>query len=102
MMKIRQATTNDMTSLLSLVSELGYLSSLDILTYRLEKFLQNPGYDVVVCEINQDIAGLVAWSKSNLFVEDKTRFHIEALVVADEYRGKTIGRSLMGFVEEIG
>jgi len=51
--------------------------------------------------MDKQIAGLVAWSRSSLFVSDSTRFHIEGLVVASRYRGQGIGKMLMKFVEDI-
>ena len=101
MIKIRPASLNDISALLPLFAELGYPTSLEDLIARFKRFLQNSGYGVAVCEQEGQVMGWVAWSKSDLFILDKVRFHIEGLVVASEYRGKGIGKKLMEFVEEI-
>jgi GNAT superfamily N-acetyltransferase len=98
---IRNANENDIYSLLPLFAELGYPYALEDLTLRFKRFLQNPGYGVAVCELNSYITGWVAYSKSDLFVSNTIRFHIEGLVITKEYRGKGIGKKLMEFVEEI-
>ena len=94
-MKIREVTDKDIADLLPLLDELGYPVSFEHFNIRLKRFLQNPGYGVAVCEMGKQIVGLVAWSKSSLFVSDSTRFHIEGLVVASRYRGQGIGKMLM-------
>ncbi len=100
-MNIRHATESDIANLLPLFAELGYPTSLADLTPRFKRFLQNSGYGVAICEWEGQVAGWVAWSKSELFVSDATRFHIEGLIVASKHRGKGIGKKLMKFVEEI-
>ena len=98
---IRHATIDDTPKLLPLLSELGYPATLEDLNRRFLKFLSNPGYGVAVYENNNEIIGFVAWAKSTLFVSDKTRFHIEGLVISKNHRGLGIGRKLMAFVEDI-
>ena len=68
---------------------------------RFVNFLNNPEYSVVIYEMDNKVVGLVAWSKSDLFVSDKVRFNIEGLIVAENHRGMRIGKKLMEFVEEI-
>jgi GNAT superfamily N-acetyltransferase len=98
---IRHSNINDIAGLLPLLSQLGYPCKFEELQTRFIRFLNNPGYGVAVCEINGKILGLIAWSKSELFVLDRVRFHIEALVIEQESRGKGIGKKLMKFVESI-
>jgi ribosomal protein S18 acetylase RimI-like enzyme len=98
---IRYATKSDIPELPPLLAELGYPRTLEDLKARFIRFLNNPGYGIAVCEIDNEIVGLVAWSKSDLFVSDKVRFHIEGLIVAENHRGMSIGKKLMEFVEEI-
>jgi N-acetylglutamate synthase-like GNAT family acetyltransferase len=99
-MKIRQATKNDISQLLPLLAELGYPAPLEELIARFQRFLQHSGNGVAVCEKNKQIIGFVAWSKSNLFVADVTKLRIEALLVTHQYRGQGIGKKLMGWVEK--
>ncbi len=98
---IRHAKPIDTPKLLPLLSELGYPATLGDLEERLMSFLDHPGYGVAVCTINHEVVGFIAWSQSYLFVSNTARFHIEGLIVAQNYRGKGIGKKLMLFVEEI-
>ncbi len=100
-MVIRYASLSDAADLLPLMAELGYPWLLEDLVVKVTRFLSNPGYGVAVCQMNGKICGWIAWSKSELFVLNKTRFHIEGLIVDSKHRGKNIGKKLMGFVEEI-
>lgn len=98
---IRHAQINDIPELLPLLAQLGYPCALEDLEARFIRFLDNPGYGVAVCKMSTEIVGLVAWSKSELFISDKSRFHIEGLVVSESNRSKGIGKKLMLFVEAI-
>lgn len=98
---IRHAKLKDIPGVLPLLTQLGYPWELKDLEARFIRFLDNPGYGVAVCERNTEVVGLIAWSKSDLFVLDKVRFHIEGLIVSESHRGKGIGKRLMLFVEGI-
>lgn len=87
--------------MIPLLAQLGYPTSEKLLAARFVKFMDNLGYGVAVACVNHQVVGLVAWSKSELFILDKTRFHIEGLVVDEHYRGIGIGKQLMDFVENI-
>ena len=100
-MIIRNAISDDTPKLLPLLSELGYPATLEDLNKRFLKFLNNPGYGVGVCEMNEDITGFVAWTKTDHLISDATRFSIVALVVSTSHRGAGIGKKLMKFVEDI-
>ncbi|XVN42245.1 MAG: hypothetical protein RCG15_06975 [Candidatus Rickettsia vulgarisii] len=88
--KIHYADEVDIPGLLPLLVELGYPTSLENFTIRFKRFLANPGYGVVICQLNKQIAGCIAWSRSTLFVSEAQRFHIEGLVVAHHYRVSSI------------
>lgn len=98
---IRLCETEEIPSLLPLMKQLGYSSSYTELESRFKKFMENQGYGVAVACDEDKIVGLVAWSKTTLFVADKTRIHIEGLVVEESYRGRGVGKTLMLFVEEM-
>ena len=100
-MNIRRANIDDIPVLLPLLSELGYPCIQQNLSSRFEKFLKNPGYGVAIYETNSEIVGLIAWSRSDLFISDKVRVHIDGLVVAYGHRGRGIGKKLMMFVEDV-
>lgn len=98
---IRHAKFNDIPGVLPLLTQLEHPCESEGLKARFIRFLDNPGYGVAVCEMDTEIVGLIAWSKSDLFVSDKVRFHIEGIIVSESHRGKGIGKKLMLFVEGI-
>ena len=98
---IRIATTSDALGLLPLMEQLGYPQNSQDFEKRLEIFMSKEGYGVAVAEKSKIIIGLVAWSKTTIFVSTASRIHIEGLVVNKQYRGQGIGKRLMNFVENI-
>ena len=98
---IRSCTFNDIPEILPLMEQLGYPTSKEILDARLKTLIDSKDYGVVVACMEEKIVGLVAWSKSPLFVADKVRVHLEGLVVDQKVRGMGVGKRLMEFVEDI-
>lgn len=97
---ICRANKDDIQNILPLLAQLGYPISPEELEKRFKTFINLDGYGVAVACCNSQIVGLVAWSKSKLFVSDKTRIHIEALVIDKHCQRQGIGKKLMMFVEE--
>lgn len=101
MINIRLAKVEDVEHIAQLMNQLGYPVDKDTLTARFNLFISQDGYDIAVTTDLNDIAvGWVAWSKSMLFVSDKTQIHIEGLVVDENCRGQNIGKLSMSFVED--
>ena len=98
---VRHASKEDMPSIVPLMLELGYPIECENFVIRFSRFVQNPGYGVAVCLLNEIVVGFVAWSKSDLFVLDSVRFHIEGICVSSQYKHKGFGTKLLKFVEEI-
>lgn len=99
MIVIRDSKTNDSESLLPLLEQLGYPTTREELEKRFNRFINKDGYGVAVACLNNRIVGFVAFSKSELFVSDTTRIHIEGIAVDKSVRGQNIGKQLMEFVE---
>lgn len=99
MITIRSAEFSDIEALLPLLDQLGYPVTKDKLEQRFIKFLFVEGYGVAVACVSNKIVGFVAFSKSNLFVSDTVRIHVEGIAVDKNHRGKNIGKLLMEFVE---
>ena len=99
-MIIRKATLLELADILPLMEQLGYVQDLAQLKKRFEVFSNQEGYGVVVSEEDGKILGLVAWSKTELFIADKARLHIEGLVVDQNARRRGIGEKLMKYVED--
>ena len=100
-MSIRKIQSSDFIQLLPLLAELGYPTNLDDFAKRYKRYTQNIGNDLAVCEIDTQIAGFIAWSKSYLIVSDMTRYHIDGLLVSKHFQGQQIGKALMAYVENI-
>lgn len=98
---VRIATISDITALTPLMNQLGYPTCQEDLQKRFKKFEKKDGHGVAVAILTEKVIGLVAWSASPVFVLDKVRFHIEALVVDEKYRGCGVGKKLILFVENI-
>ncbi len=99
---IKIADERDIAGILPLLSDLGYPSTFDILLNRFRKFIKIDGYGVAVAKHANKVVGFIAWSRSNLFLADKVRFHIEGIAVDEGYRGRNIGKKLMVFIEQLG
>lgn len=100
-MKLRKATIRDVSFMLELMDQLGYPTSTEALKKRFKKFISNKGSGVAVAMLERKIVGLIAWTRSYLFVADKVRFHIEGLVIDKNHRHLGIGKALISFVENI-
>ncbi|MCC8417130.1 MAG: GNAT family N-acetyltransferase [Rickettsia endosymbiont of Bryobia graminum] len=98
---IRLAKISDVPLLLPLIEQLGYPTFKEELEIRFERFVSNEDYGVAIACIDHKIIGFVAWSKSLLFISDKTRFHIEGLIVDKLFRGCGVGKELMNYIEKI-
>lgn len=98
-MSIRFIKDVDFKIIHKLISELGYQR--DILEFKknFQRFCEDTNNKIAVYELDQKIIGLIAWSKSYLLVNDKTKFSIQAIIVDKEYQGKNIGKELMYFLE---
>lgn len=99
MIIIRNAKITDVENLLPLLDQLGYPTTKEELELRFARFLTNDGYGVAVACADTQIVGFVVFSKSDLFVSNKIRIHIEGIAVDENHRGENIGKQLIQFVE---
>lgn len=99
MITICNAKQTDIEGILPLLEQLGYPTTKELLEQRFVSFLSNEGYGIAIACLKDKILGFVAFSKSQLFVSDTTRIHIEGIAIDQNHRGKNIGRKLMNFVE---
>ena len=97
---VRNAILSDAFDLLPLIAQLGYPTDELSLKKRLEFFIITQGYGVAVAQCNQEIVGFIAWSGSKLFISDKARVRIEALIVDEHFRGQKVGERLIAFFEK--
>lgn len=96
---LRKAEIKDIPPMASLMGQLGYPQKPETLLDRYSVYTQQKHYGLIIAEYREDIIGLLAWSHSFLFVSDKVRFHIEALIVDKAFRSNGIGKKLVDHVE---
>ncbi len=97
---IRQAHAQDAPHLQPLLKALEYPASVEQIEERLKTY-ETLGYGVLVAELNNKLAGLIALSFSELFISQKKRAHIEALIVDPQSKGQGIGRALLTSAEAL-
>jgi GNAT superfamily N-acetyltransferase len=98
---LRPATITDIPDLLPLIAQLGYPMTDRELAVQFSEFVALEGYGVVVACHQDRVIGFIAWSLSRLFIAPKWRYHIEALIIQEAYRGQGIGKSLMTHLEAL-
>ena len=101
MITMRFANQEDLPGLLPLMTQLGYPCTPEELESCFHSFVKLDGYGVAVACDESKIVGWIAWSKSKPFVVNKTRFHLEGIVVDESCRGQGIGKKLMNFLKEV-
>jgi GNAT superfamily N-acetyltransferase len=99
-MLVRHATAADVSALAHLMSELGYPTSLEQMTVRMEAIRERTDYATFVAEANGVIAGMVGVSVSPSLYHSDRDGAIVALVVSSEFRGRGIGALLVERGEE--
>ncbi|MFZ4115943.1 MAG: GNAT family N-acetyltransferase [Chthoniobacterales bacterium] len=101
MIEVRFAHHDDLAGLLPLMAQLGYPCTPEELESYFYSFIAFDGHRIAVTCDESKIIVCIAWTTKNVFVVNKTRFHLEGIVVDECYRGQGIGRKLMTFLEEI-
>ncbi|MEK7953077.1 GNAT family N-acetyltransferase [Luteolibacter soli] len=92
---LRPAGPRDAEELSVLLSELGYPSAPEAVVRRISACADVPGLSIVVATMDERIVGVVAVHCVPTLISDAALGRITALVVADEMRGRGIGRQLV-------
>lgn len=104
-MIIRSYSAADVGDMVSLMSDLGYPSSSDDLTARIQKMPPDL-YHTLVAEVSGEVVGFIGLLILPLYDNDKSLGWILALSVGSRHRRQGIGRSLIhaaeGFFRERG
>jgi GNAT superfamily N-acetyltransferase len=95
---IRDARPDDADAVAGLLDQLGYPADVGAVTSRLER-LRIVGDRVVVAEVDGQVAGLAQLQVSPTIALERPAAKIDALVVAETYRGQGIGRALVEEME---
>jgi GNAT superfamily N-acetyltransferase len=97
---IREARYEDSFELAYLIGELGYPTTVEEMTERLEALLPNEAYSCFVACVNDQVIGMIGLTKGIYFEKNGCYARISALVVSEEFRGNGIGKKLVRYGEE--
>lgn len=93
----RLPTLNDVSKLISLINQLGYNISDDLLRQNLKSY----GDSVFVMEIANEIVGFLAYHICVQFHSYEKHMRIVTVVVDQKERGKGVGKKLLQEAEKI-
>lgn len=99
-MIIRRLTSQDASSAVPLMAELGYPTNADSFTERFAALSTNPHSAVLVAEAQGSIVGLVAVHSFEMLHRPGRLGRITALVVASSARGRGVGTDLLKAAED--
>lgn len=97
---IRGLNLNDSPAIASLITQLGYPTSPDQMTTRLEAILAKPGYRSFVAELNGEVVGFIGLGIEFFYERDGLCGRLLALVVDERVRGAGIGEALVQSAEK--
>lgn len=99
MLTVREFTLQDVEAAAELMAHLGYPASAGSMIRRMERICSDPGYRTWVAEYQGRVVGLVGVRRVILYESDHIAVQIAALVTDPRYRGRGIGRALLGQAE---
>ena len=95
---VREATPDDAAAMASLLAELGYPWTPDIVAERLAA-LNAIGNAALVAQRGDDVVGVLTLSAMLVLHRPKPVGRISAFVVTERYRGQGIGRAMVAAAE---
>lgn len=101
MMLIRPFHKSDMSAMVELIQDLGYMANEKTLGQRYENFAQNPDYQTIVVEIDGQLVGMIALIKLYGWELDSPILRIHDLVVKQGFQRKGIGERLINEAKNI-
>jgi GNAT superfamily N-acetyltransferase len=100
MINIRQYSLSDLKDLTGLMEDLGYPSSIEDMTKRMDLIESNPYYFTFVAIIHDKVVGMIGVRLNITYTNNTLKTQISALVTKREYQGQGIGKALIQHVEE--
>ncbi len=97
---IRRATLDDLESILSLAEQLGYPTSPETMTARMNSVLSDPGCVVFVADPGNGRAAGYIQASRHVSLEVDPLVEIDGLVVSRDHRRQGIGAALIAAVED--
>ncbi len=99
-MFIRQAAQPDHAALYTLLTQLGYPPvTYDFVLEKMESYA-TPGYQLLVCEVEGEIAGFISFHWFYICHSEKKMGRITALCVSDHMRSQRVGALLLEEAEK--
>ncbi|HEY3193083.1 MAG TPA: GNAT family N-acetyltransferase [Solirubrobacterales bacterium] len=100
-LRVREAETQDLASIVDLVGQLGYPSDERSVARRLERLSADPRSWVYVAVEGEDVVGLAAVHVMSILERDDPIARITAMVVAERARGSGAGRALLERLDDV-
>jgi N-acetylglutamate synthase-like GNAT family acetyltransferase len=97
---IRVAGERDVGAIAPLLGQLGYPASALELGERLERLTDHPDAEVLVAELDGEVAGVAAYQLIDLLERPDPQCRITALVVDNRYRRRGVAFALLHTIEE--
>ena len=94
-MEIVKMTSNDLSQVSALATQLGYTSSMTDITARFDSISNDPCYALFVAKSEMDVLGFIQVNMEPVSILIDARVDIAALVVKEECRGNGIGQKLL-------
>jgi len=98
-MEIVKMTSNDLSQVSALATQLGYTSSMTDITARFDSISNDPSYALFVAKSEMDVLGFIQVNMEPVSILIDARVDIAALIVKEECRGNGIGQKLLVHAE---
>ena len=99
-MEVREALLSDATSIVSLMKQLGYKVTIELIQQKLTAFNKTPIDIVYVATDKNMIIGIISCHLTSLFHQEGSSGRITSLVIDENSRGLGVGRALVNTAEE--
>lgn len=98
---IRDFQPGDMAGITALTNELGYPTTLEQMTARMNTLATQDNYRTFVAVINNQVAGYTGLCKNYFWEQDGHYLRIQALVVNRDHRRQGVGEQLIHAAEQM-
>lgn len=99
--KIREFQAKDITYLTELTNELGYDTTVEQMTERMNTIMKLDNYWTFVAVIDDKVVGYIGFNKNYFWEQDGHYLRVQALVVSKKFRQLGVGQKLMNSAEQL-
>jgi GNAT superfamily N-acetyltransferase len=96
---VREARPEDAPAVAALLGELGYPSSAEQASVRIDRIGDDPSTLLLVAELDDELAGLAALHFQQLIERDDLGCSLTAMVVGERFRRRGVGARLTDAIE---